>query len=147
MSSKGDADMNIERFDITSEGLRPNLIGRSKTDIDAVLGEGRTSRQGILKREHGINYPAAHARAAFRDGHTVEIGFAPPAPIFFKSERLFEHPELWREIAALDRDARESLGFIILPKLGITLAGFQDGDVSQRALTVFEQGRWDEFEA
>jgi len=136
--------MIIEHLDITPQGIRPDLIGRSRRETDAMLGEGQASRQGLLRGEHDIIYPAAHARAAFRNGHTVEISFVPPAPILFRLQRLFDHPQLWRDIAAMDLSARESLGFLVLPTLGITLTGFHDDDVSQLALTVFEHGRWDD---
>ena len=34
-------------------------------------------------------------------------------------------------------------GFIVLLNLGITLTGFHDDDIYQRAVTVFARGRWD----
>ena len=37
----------------------------------------------------------------------------------------------------------EYVGFVVLLDVGITLTGFHDGDVSQRAVTAFRQGRWD----
>lgn len=35
------------------------------------------------------------------------------------------------------------LGFIVFPELGLALTGFHDGDVSQKAISLFEYGAWD----
>jgi hypothetical protein len=142
-----EAAMISKRFDIASDAFRRDFIGKSRAEIDAVLGEGRPTRRGALAGEEGVSYVSVNARAAFRDGYAVEVGFAPPAPIFFKRQSLFDHPALWREIAAMDIDTRENLGFLIMPNLGLTLTGFYDNDRSQLAVTVFEAGRCDDLSA
>ncbi|EIJ45150.1 hypothetical protein GWL_45900 [Herbaspirillum sp. GW103] len=45
----------------------------------------------------------------------------------------------------LDGNPYESVGFIVLLNLGITLTGFHDDDIYQRAVTVFTRGRWDDL--
>lgn len=49
------------------------------------------------------------------------------------------------KLVQLDGDPYESLGFIVLLKLGITLTGFHDDAVEQKSVTVFERGRWDDL--
>ncbi len=50
-----------------------------------------------------------------------------------------------RFVQAASQDSLfEDLGFIISPALGMTLTGFHDRDPSQKAITVFERGLWDD---
>ncbi len=47
------------------------------------------------------------------------------------------------KIMTADPNPMHYLGFIVFLKVGITLTGFHDEDISQRALTLFERGAWD----
>jgi hypothetical protein len=38
----------------------------------------------------------------------------------------------------------EDVGYIIFYKLGIAVTGFHDNDESQKAITIFEEGYWDD---
>jgi len=44
-----------------------------------------------------------------------------------------------------DGSPYEYVGFIIMLQLGMTLTGFHDADESQKAVTVFSPGRWDQL--
>ncbi|WBS04787.1 hypothetical protein OU994_11160 [Pseudoduganella sp. SL102] len=46
-----------------------------------------------------------------------------------------------------DGDPYIYLGFVVLLKIGITMTGFHDDDISQKALTLFPQGSWDKRRA
>jgi len=81
-----------------------------------------------------------------RDDQAIEVSLAPPARVLLEGKLLFDGGEVWRELAASDGDAREVLGFIVLPRLHLTLSGFHDGDSGQLAISAFEAGRWAQFE-
>ncbi len=70
----------------------------------------------------------------------------PSARVLFEGKSLFDDPSVWRDLVAADNDAREVLGFIVLPNLRLTLTGFHDGDSGQRSISAFEPGRWDRLE-
>lgn len=47
------------------------------------------------------------------------------------------------QLQSLDHHPMQYLGFIVFHKLGIALTGFHDQDDSQKAVTLFEEGAWD----
>lgn len=138
--------MAISRFLIDDNGFPPLLIGMSRREIDEVLDEFPKPDGAGLNGEETFRYNGSHVRVAMRQDRAVEIGLVPPAKVLFQGEPLFESGSVWRQIVAADGDARETLGFIVLRRLGLTLTGFHDGDRAQLAITAFEPGRWDAFE-
>ena len=58
---------------------------------------------------------------------------------FFKSEPT----EVLKKLMSIDGTPFLYMGFIVFLNLGITLTGFHDNDLSQKAITLFEQGAWD----
>jgi hypothetical protein len=77
----------------------------------------------------------------------VEIGFSKNiSNLEFGGQKLFKDHQLQvlSKLVQQDGSAFEYLGFIILIKLGITLTGFHDNADEQKAVTVFDKGRWDE---
>lgn len=138
--------MAISEFLIEDNGFSPLLIGMSRREIDQVLGELPKPDGTGLNGEEAFRYSGSHVRVVTRQDRAVEMAIVPPAIVLFRGEPLFESDSIWRHIVAADGDARETLGFIVLRKLGLTLTGFHDGDQSQLAVTAFEPGRWDQLE-
>lgn len=52
--------------------------------------------------------------------------------------------DVLRRLVKLDGNPYESVGFIVLLKLGITLTGFHEEALDQKAVTIFAKGRWDD---
>lgn len=78
----------------------------------------------------------------------VEIGLSRNIlELEYQNSEIFSSPPMaiLSELVKLDGRPYESLGFIVLLNLGITLTGFHDGDVNQKAVTVYAQGRCDDF--
>lgn len=50
-----------------------------------------------------------------------------------------------RQLCDLDGAPVEAYGFLIFPRLGVTITGLHDGDEPQLAITVFARGDFDEF--
>ena len=133
-------------FRIDDDGLHPRLLGLKRSEIDRIMGEQPKPSEPGLPGEEGVFYPSAFLRVVLRDDLAVEVALIPPARLSFRDRPLFEDPEIWRELVIADGDARECLGFIILPRLALTLTGFHDEDPGDLAVTAFEPGRWDKFE-
>lgn len=58
---------------------------------------------------------------------------------FFKDEPI----EVLKKLMSIDGTPLLYMGFVVFLDLGITLTGFHDDNVSQKAITVFEKGAWD----
>lgn len=138
--------MAVSEFRIDRKGFSPLLIGMSRREIDEILDEPPKPDGAGLNGEQAFRYSGQHVRVVMRHDRAVEIALVPPAKVLFRGEPLFESGNVWRQIVAADGDARETLGFIVLLSLGLTLTGFHDEDRSQLAITAFEPGRWDAFE-
>ena len=53
--------------------------------------------------------------------------------------------DFFKNLCQADGDPYEFYGYIVLFNLGITLTGFHDGDESQKAISAFRQGDWEQF--
>jgi hypothetical protein len=58
---------------------------------------------------------------------------------FFQDNPLY----VLRELMQKDKECYLYLGFVVFLNLGITLTGFHDNDLSQKAVALFKQGSWD----
>lgn len=135
--------MAVYGFQIDADGLRPALLGMTRAEVDAVLGDHPRADGVGLKGEEAFRYHSDHVRVVLRQDRAVEIALVPPVQVSFRGRSFFEDGEVWRDLVELAGDAQEVLGFIVLRDLGLTLTGFHDGDRAQLAVTAFETGRWD----
>lgn len=133
------------RFEIVPyHGAEPIRFGMTVDEVAAVFGPPMK-----------VNKNFKGERSEYRDGvnvcysidatKVVEIGFARSTEVLYKEHRLFELPDPLALLIKDDPQPFEFLGFIIFLNLGITATGFHDQDESQKAITVFARGRWDEF--
>jgi len=117
-------------------------FGASYDEIVAVLGEPRsTEKDGsgeMIVRYDGFG-------ATISSHGVVEVYFLPDADVWLSGIDIFGDPGAFQSVCALDGDPKETVGVIVLLKLGITMTGFHDGDASQLAITAFEKGRMDEL--
>lgn len=75
----------------------------------------------------------------------VELYFLPTEDVSVYGIDIYGDKQAFQKLCALDTAPKEFLGFIVLPNIGITLTGFHDNDESQKAITVFAKGRWDQL--
>jgi hypothetical protein len=54
------------------------------------------------------------------------------------------HPDPNPVLLRLDPEPVERLGLLVFRRLGVTTTGYHDDDESDRALTVYAPGTWDE---
>ena len=137
--------MAVSEFRIVPGGIHPLLLGMDREQITRMMGEEPTAEASRLPGEEALRYGTA--RVVMRDGRAVEVSLVPSARVLFEGKALFEDPTVWRDLVTADADAREVLGFIVLPHLRLTLTGFHDGDRGQRSVSAFEPGRWDRLKS
>lgn len=78
----------------------------------------------------------------FDGGGLAEVGIPPEGKPTLHSLDPLTRAGFTRLLAE-DGDAQETLGFVVLLNLGITVTGVHDDDASQLAVTAFRRGRWD----
>ena len=136
--------MNTPEFDIQPYvGALPIRFGLPRSEVPALLGLPAPAIR--KKADHFGSVRVAY----YGTDSVVEIGFVPRGIIL-----RFMGTELWNErtiadpvplLLQHDPEPVESDGFLVFPVIGVTVTGFHDGDESQRAVTVFRRGHWDEF--
>jgi hypothetical protein len=134
----------IECFEIQPYvGACPILLGMTESEVISIAGEPMVkSVNKSGEKDH--SYEAWSLRYSSVDERVVEIGFGPPAKAKFSGMDVFEGSDFFEKVIAVDGSPFEYYGFIVLQKLGITLTGFHDDQESQKAITVFAKGRWDD---
>lgn len=135
-------------FDIRPyEGVGPLRFGMIPDEVEHVLGKPDKVKRNFLGE--WTEHREANGLVTTFDRETnelVEVGFSPNiTSLHYASLNLFSgNPrDTLHELARHDATTYEMVGFIIMLKLGITLAGFQTGEQSDLAVTVFAKGRWD----
>ncbi|WP_087723659.1 hypothetical protein [Pandoraea sp. PE-S2T-3] len=112
-----------------------------------ILAMGTPNRTSKNRRgELVFDYPAARVVIALDEAGVVEVGIVPNhGVVSVEGIPLFSPNDSTSFEMLIEKDgaAYESLGFVVLLNIGITLTGFHDGDESQKALTAFARGRWD----
>lgn len=128
-------------------GVGKLQFGMSSRQVANAIGNPDSSRKTFLgevkeyRRENGL------VTTYTKDTNDlIEIGFSSNiSELQYKGRQLFVEPALniFDELVREDGSPYETVGFIVLLKLGMTITGFHDGAEEQKAITVFTQGRWD----
>ncbi len=129
-------------------GVGQLKFGMTPDEVAAVLGPPDGSRfnadmQEIRERRRESALQAVYSA---NDKRLVELGFSSPiSELRFDGVQLFsaKSDEALRHVIQHDGDPFVTHGFIVFLGLGITMTGFDDDDEAQKAVTVFEKGRWD----
>lgn len=128
---------------IPGVGALPVTFEMSPGEVEAAIGPPDAVGTNYLgEREEDRGPTKVHY--SLGDTKVAEIGFLPQVHVAFEGVDLFRRPDPI-QLLAQRADPFECLGVIVFPKLGISLSGFHDRDESQKAITVFRPGRWDEF--
>lgn len=130
-------------FSITPyKSAGPIQIGMSIDDLVEAAGQPQESsknRRGELE----FRYSGLSVRLNPNTKKVVEVGILPSPDVVLNGVKIFDSPNAINRLIEMDGNPYEYLGFLVLINLGITLTGFHDSDESQKAMTVFEEGRWD----
>ncbi len=123
-------------------GAGPLRFGMQPGEVALLLGEPnlvRTNRYG----ERDERRTLLAIRFGNNEHGIAEIEFYNDAQVTFQGLNVFEQEEeAYRALLLADGEPFESLGTIVLMKLGITLSPPNN---ENRTITVFSRGRWDRF--
>ena len=123
-------------------GVEQLTFGMTPSDVAARLGSPATVTTNRLAEE--VHRYEAMLLTFDREG-LAEIGMLPESNPCVGG-LLVLAAENFDELLELDGAPQETLGFIVLRRLGLTITGVHDGDSSQLAATAFRRGRWDRLE-
>lgn len=117
-------------------------FGMTADEVAATLGVPQ--RQTRNRRgEVGYEYEGIIVRLSADSTKVAEIAILPRSGVTVEGIDVFSSDDAFAQLIEKDGSPFEYMGFVILLKFGMTLTGFHDSDESQKAITVFEQGRWD----
>ncbi|WP_333682215.1 hypothetical protein [Dyella sp.] len=138
--------MNAMMFEIVPYiSVGPIRFGMSPKEVDAILGKPKVVTRSRYSREL-VHYYGNAVRVSFTvDGNkVVEVGLRDEVDVSIEGIALFPFSSnRYMDALKLDGSPYETVGFVVLVNLGVTLGGFHDNDESQRAITAFAKGRWD----
>lgn len=121
----------------------PIRFGATESAVAAAFGTPQSVDRNIMG-ELNYGFEGLSVRFSKQGNRVVEVGLSPSIEVSLSSINLFRDPDAFERICRLDGSPFESVGFIVLLRLGITMTGFHDEDDSQLAVTAFARGRWDE---
>lgn len=125
------------------QGAGPLQFGMKQDEVAAAVGTPvlvRKTRGGDTE----MRYPDYAVRLGGADQAVAEIGFSPRAKVIVEGIDVFGDQDAFDKLIQLDGEPLESLGIIVLMKLGVSLTGFHDADADQKSIGAFRRGRWDE---
>lgn len=129
-------------------GVGQLKFGMTPDEVAAVLGPPDGSRFNASMREIRERRKESALQAVYsaeNTGQLIELGFSPSIEgLQFAGVQLFtaRSDDALQHVIQHDSEPLVSHGFIVFLGLGITMTGFDDDD-AQKAVTVFEKGRWD----
>ncbi len=124
------------------KGALPVRFGMTTDEIESLLGDPQR-RSTNFRKELTYDYEAFNV--GFNKSKVVtHVGFVPGASVEYDGEPVLT-TEAFQRLIQIDGEAKEVLGFVVLLNLGIAFTGFHDNDNSQRAVTAFEQGSYEEL--
>lgn len=133
-------------FDIRPyEGVGPLVLGMSPDEVHGVLGA--PVRSATSEGARNETYP--HLSIAYSAGkeQLIELGFGSRLDVSFQGESLFTAANSVELLSAADGAPLEGLGFLVFLNLGIALADFDSDQENDRAVQVFQRGRWDSIKS
>ena len=123
-------------------GAGPLRLGMTVRQIEQAAGSPRMRRRNTLGETEYV-YDAVSVVFGGDSQRVVEVAVTPPARPQYKGRDMLGEEDAWKEAVRDDGNPYEYQGFIVLLSLGMTLTGVHDDDPSQKAVTVFAEGRWD----
>jgi hypothetical protein len=126
-------------------GVGPFRFGMTESDVIAtgLLPKNKTrNRRG----EPNWIYDGYSVRFGAKDGLLCDVGFSKQCRVLLRGIDVFADSDALGKILSQAPNVFEFYGFLVFPDLGITLTGFHDGNESDKALTAFVRGHWDEFQ-
>jgi hypothetical protein len=128
------------------QGVNSIKFGMSPEEVANILGASDTVSENHLKQRIEFRSFANFAYSSEEPRILCHIGFGRQmSRVIFDNINFFEDDSnsVLRRLIIKDSAPMLYLGFLVFIKLGISLTGFHDQDISQKALSLFEEGAWD----
>jgi hypothetical protein len=130
-------------------GVGPLKFGMTRGDVHKILGAPLSSKKSRFSNESKEFWSENGLQLTFSgtDESLLEIGLYPNLPdVEFNGLKLFEVPggDAFKALHDLDDAPLTKAGATIFLKLGLAVGGFLHNDDSDKSVTVFAKGRWDE---
>lgn len=128
-------------------GVDDLVFGLSAREVLTLLGPPKAARKtarGEISETRGPDQP----RVTLASDRLVELSYmAAAGALVLDDEDLFAGEGLLhlRRMQANYGPLFTHVGFVVCLEAGIAVTGFQDGNLSQKTVTVFERGRWNRF--
>jgi hypothetical protein len=123
-------------------GAKPLLLGMSPSEVESALGEPRMKSRNFRKE---LTYDYDLVNVGFDKAIRVcHIGFVPRANVEYDGHSVWTD-DAFSRLCRLDGDAKEVVGFIVLLSLGLAFTGFHDDDESQKAVSLFAKGGYEDL--
>lgn len=130
---------------IPYQSVGPIRFGMTASELIQVVGEPIRIRKNHLGQPD-YKYLTFSVRLSVEDQTVVEVGLIPKAAVRLDDVDVFGSPTAFEDLIRKDGNPMESSGgFIVLLNLGITMTGFHDNDPSQKAVTAFVKGYWNDL--
>lgn len=131
---------------VPRKGLGNVRFGMTQEEVQSLLGK---EEDQSITSEASEFYYANYINCAFRYQSLYQIGATRRSSgILYNGNDIFTSNsfEVLKEMQVDGGSVFEYFGFIIFLELGISLTGFHDGDLDQKAMTVFEEGTWSDLQ-
>lgn len=130
-------------------GVGPLKFGMTRTDAHKILGAPLSSKKSRFSQESTDLWDENGLQLTFsgEDEKLVEISLYPNLPdVEWNGLKLFEVPgvDAFRSLYDLDNAPLTKAGATIFLKLGLAVGGFLHSDESDKSVTAFAKGRWDD---
>lgn len=125
-------------------GALPVTFNMSPEDVAQIIGPPDSiddHNTNELEERRG----SVAIRYSNQDFKIVEVSFLPKVQLIYHGVDLFRKNYVIDFLSQYDRPF-EFVGFVVYLGLGLAMTGFHDNDESQKAITVFRRGHWDEFQ-
>jgi hypothetical protein len=125
-------------------GVGPIKFGMSITEVEKILGKPwkTIQRTGWKLRENRENLAIIYSK----ENSTVdEISCWPELEVFYHGRDIMQN-DILAYLKNFDNEPYESTeGSIIFFRLGLVTGGYHDNDESQKNVTFFKKGLWDDI--
>lgn len=124
-------------------GALPIRFGMSQNEVSRVLGPPKRVTTNFLE-EREEQWDSVFIRYS-GSGGVIDLSLVPPATLHFHGNELLNAPDPIVVLLGSDPDPFEWVGSVIFLAIGVSLTGYHDGDHSERAITIFAPGRYDDY--
>jgi hypothetical protein len=124
-------------------GLGKLRFGMTPEDVASIAGKPSIVDEGYLGDRVETRYDTGVSVVSYDkvSNTVIHFGFGPKIDASFKGERIFQmqESEALFLLAQEDNSPYESVGFIFFLKLGMAVNGFHDGDIDNKAISMYNE--------